>query len=171
MREIKDYLHLYMGQKAIRIKATYPRRKGDIIPIDADCLRYWANDVKPILRPLSSMTEDEAEHLAWLCMDGRHRSEDYAIDKDEIQIEFAQNDGGTLLDKNIQIYIGVSCRCWEGYIAITEYGEIIQCEEDSEKREPIDNVADKVRYLLSKGFDLFNLIPDGLAIDSTNTPT
>jgi hypothetical protein len=34
----------------------------------------------------------------------------------------------------------------------------------------LEEAFELTRYLLSKGFDLFNLIPEGLAIDKTLTP-
>lgn len=188
-KKIEDYLHLYMGCECLMDGTDkgrfigYDSRLHDkevqmafiTIQFNEFNAEDWTvyNDdeelkrIKLLLRPLSDMTEDEAEHFAWLCMDGRHRDKEYSIDKEEIDIELVPNDGGNMLDGNLQIYIGVTCRCWTGYIAITNYGEIKQCEEDSERREPIDNIAEKVAYLLSCGFDLFNLIPEGLAIDKT----
>lgn len=170
-KKIEDYLHLYLGcEFVLKIKGTEQFSGKMEFNIHALFAALDSkNTINPILllRPLSDMTEEEAEHLAWLCMDGRHRSKEYAIDKEEIDIELVPNDGGNMLDDNLEIYIGVTCRCWTGYIAITNYGEIKQCEEDSERREPIDNIAEKIAYLLSCRFDLFNLIPEGLAIDKT----
>lgn len=59
-KNTKDYLHLYLGCEAYwqeeGYKSTYSR------PIDFDMLRD-ADWIKPILRPLSSMTEEEGNEL------------------------------------------------------------------------------------------------------------
>lgn len=63
MKKIEDYLHLYLGCECVRVKARYPYKKGEVIKLDIDTLKYFASDVKPILRPLSSMAEEEAKEL------------------------------------------------------------------------------------------------------------
>jgi hypothetical protein len=107
MRDIKDYLHLYLGCEAmhgdrkivvcgLNINSYYIQNI-----LNEDTLRI--SDIKPILRPLSSLTNEERT---------------------------------------------------ERGKAIIQYG-----------KEFID--AEYHRWMLSKGFDIFNLIPEGLAIDKT----
>jgi hypothetical protein len=112
MKDIRDYLHLYM-----KCWGTFTR------VTDNDCYKRYENgewalsgslyqeimamghEFKPHLRPLSDMTGDE--HRKW----------------DEL------------------------------YDAVDEAAP-----------PPIEN-AEQVRWMLSKGFDLFGLIESGLAID------
>ena len=178
-KNIKDYLHLYLG---CEMKST-GGRKGKLVDVgETICVVVYDNDdprgrviyhdwIKPILRPISDMNSDEAEHFAWLCLNSPHAPKDFEkIDKDEIQIELVHNDGGLMLDDDVDIYINVSCRCMDGYIAIMKDGRIgIANESDIPTREmqPVDDVYGKVHWLLKKGFDLFGLIESGLAIDKT----
>lgn len=128
------------------------------------------DEIKPILRPLSDMTEEEARHFAWLCMDSKHHlEEDTRISKDEIDTELHHNDGGNLLDGDVEIYIEVTCRCFEGWVSIMKDGRMGVGEQDQPSIEmnPVDDVAEKIQYLLKQGFDLFGLIQYGLAVDKT----
>lgn len=123
--------------------------------------------IKPLLRKLGDMTEEEADYFAWLCMNSEYHLElDCRVSQDEIQIELVKNDDGTLLDNDVEVYIGVSARCFEGGIAIKKDGSIV-LEDEGGKVQSLDNIADKVVWLLSKHFDLFGLIKSGLAIDAT----
>jgi hypothetical protein len=123
MKQIKNYLHLYLGCEAI-IHFMNEDIVCEIITVsnggaflsgkskDGKAVnRHGAVDgVKPILRPLSDMAKDEMD------------------------------------------------RCME--IKSVSTGGIVI-------RDVIISVSDPeiTRYLLSKGFDLFNLIPEGLALD------
>lgn len=99
--DIKDYLHLYLG-----CEAMHGKQKVVVcgLNINSYCIQNIINvdtfrieDIKPILRPLSDMTDKESKHHA----------------------------------------------------------NILKGDTES------------IRYLLSKGFDLFGLIQAGLAIDKT----
>lgn len=184
MKNIKDYLPYYLGcdcwlhndpenprtilmvTKTMVCVDTETGRKGETIPI-------WvkSSSVKPILRQLSDMTQDEAQHLAWMCMDNKHlKDESYRIDEQEIQVEVVPNDNGCFLDDDVELYISIGYSCWTGYLAIRKDGSFYLCEQDSKKLQPIADMAEKITYLLSLHFDLFNLIKDGLAIDKTTLP-
>ena len=181
MKNIRDYLHLYFGCEIVIENTTYwlvhekHKHTWDKFNIQGWFIDY-CNIVDPpkltfklLLRPLSDMTQKEAEHFAWLCMDSEHHlEEDTRISKDEVQIELAKYDGGNLLDPDIEIYIGVIVRCFEGAVVIFKDGSISVVDEEGKAREPIDNIAHKVHYLLTRGFDIFGLIESGLAIDKTN---
>jgi hypothetical protein len=112
MKDIKDYLHLYLGCEAYwqieGRESTYHR------PIDYDMLKD-SDWIKPILRPLSDMSEEEMD-LMYNGMEGFVN----------IRKEFKQ-------------------------------GRILQ----------FDSTPEQVRYMLSRSFDLFDLIQSGLAIDKT----
>lgn len=109
-REIRDYLHLYLGQDC-RCYSTWDTDgwKETVTPdllIEVSDEDSRIGGLRLILRPLSDMTEEED------------------------QIEFPKHNRGEFIDMH-----------WypEGYV-----------------------------WLLSKGFDLFGLIEEGLAVDKTN---
>lgn len=114
MKKIEDYLHLYLGCEAYwqedGIKSTYPKA------IDYDMLKN-ADWIKPLLRPLSDITEEELDDCTILSADMMNIISD-PFSKERMIVEFECN-------------------------------------------------ARVNKYLLSKGFDLFGLIEDGLAIDKT----
>lgn len=137
-KDIKDYLHLYLGCE------VQLRHNGTFVPdpyeptcylsritdgrMDSVGVRYdgseeiiypFTADIKPILRPLSDMTEEEARQL---CPNGEEPFLKYLSEKDE------------WYTNRIHFY--------------TAYSECY-------------------RFLLSRGFDLFGLIDSGLAIDAT----
>jgi hypothetical protein len=166
---IKDYLHLYLG-----CKYRWKNDDGEWsewIFLTAYQLNYirtsYCMFIQLRLRKLSDMTEEEANYFAWLCLDSKHHlEEDSRVSQDEIQIELAKDDGGNMLDADVEICITVNCRCFDGFVVIKKDGSMSILEEDGEiTKDPIEDVADKVRWLLSKHFDLFGLIEAGLAID------
>lgn len=127
-------------------------------------------EAKPILRPLSDMTDEEAEQFALLCMNSKCLPEGYEpIESDEISIEPVPNDGGLMLDNDVELYIGVACRCFEGSILIMKDGRIGICEEDepSEKMKPVHDAYGAVDYLRSISIDTNGWIEQNLAIDKT----
>lgn len=176
MKNIKDYLHLYFGCEMMKSDNSGRFTLNEITLFqmyEADGTSFIKN-AKPILRSLSDMDNKEAEHFAWLCMDSKHHlEEDTRISKDEIYTELHHNDGGNLLDGDVEIYIEVTCRCFEGWVSIMKDGRIGVGEEDqpSSEMKPVDDVAEKIHYLLKQGFDLFGLIESGLAIDKRNFKT
>jgi hypothetical protein len=160
MKDIKDYLHLYLGcdvETTVKGKYVHPYGSVGISVVDADSyenlirhLKFkeayqkdgyndydWVS-VKPILRPLSDMTEEEA----WEFVGGKSDQlyDDLKIDKIDktgIVISYVINAG--------------------------DEGSFPQ----SHKFDFFALGPEQLRRLLSRGFDLFNLIPEGLAIDKT----
>lgn len=137
-KDIKDYLHLYLGCEAEVSNIPDGLAITDhpqIVTIDGtvvDCLLMMYSSIKPILRSLSSMTEEEAKEIAKMYFSTIPFKDKYfSLQKNGwyIRIKYHQ---ATL------VYGGT------GYSDFTP--EIF-------------------RHLLSKGFDLFNLILEGLAID------
>lgn len=59
MKDIKDYLHFYLGCEAVTVKSKPEIITGHII----DLVNGNFYHAKPILRPLSDMTEEEAFDL------------------------------------------------------------------------------------------------------------
>lgn len=127
--ELKDVLHLYLGCEC---KDTF----NDVMfVLDSRNLYLYSlsdslNQIKPILRPLSSMTEEEAVELISLY-----------IPKDKTNlIGFGSVNMNQL---NYKIGQSVLNKHWDKLSAI------------------------EFQYLLSKGFDLFGLIDNGLALPPT----
>jgi hypothetical protein len=134
MRDIKDYLPLYMGQKII-----FPERGAnqarvftvtgsiyDSMGTDKDFHKHEKRCL--ILRPLSDMTEEEAIEIADILGGASHLSRDS-------KIHAARELANRMLYTQTNIW-GIN------WMRLTV-------------------------HLLSKGFDLFGLIDDQLAIDST----
>lgn len=106
MKNIKDYLHLYMG-----CQVMYDDDQGKLtyyLMYNILATNEW-HLVKPILRPLSDMTEEEMKIVT---VSGLMSDLKYIINRNK----------------------------W---------------------------TPERFLYLLSKGFDLFGLIEEGLAIDAT----
>lgn len=123
-KKIEDFLHLYFGcdcEIAVIVpgqELSWERDKLNIRWMHG-CLNKLV-EVKPILRPLSDMTEEE---------------------KKEIGFEAFHMLRSDLGERNLPAR-NLSCM-W---------------------------AARQTAYLLSRSFDLFNLIPEGLALDSTQQP-
>lgn len=183
MKELKDYLHLYLG---CEVKFQSPffnlERKfnslGELIRIDksGECLirsnsnvtaLYGWQNVKLILRPLSDMTEDEMIevilHTAPEDMEDKPTAEDHSL-------EMFYNDGGNMVDADVAIGCNYSCICYEGQIAIRKCGSVHFFDDNGEPTNAI-NMPKVFLYLLSKHFDLFRLIESGLAIDKSTLKT
>jgi hypothetical protein len=159
-KKLEDYLHLYLG---CEVEFVFETRTGgkenrtgrierigkngvvkdvDIFGANGAYIKR-ADEVKPILRPLSDMTEEEAIELtkltAWKYYGG-HPSE----------------------------------RVYKTYK--NAFGQLVVSwgEHHREKNVPITKSSfypEEIPWLLSKGFDLFNLIHEGLAIDKSTTTT
>lgn len=65
MKDIKDYLHFYLGCEAVTVKSKPEIITGHII----DLVNGNFYHAKPILRPLSDMTEDELQECGNLVYD------------------------------------------------------------------------------------------------------
>lgn len=142
-KNIKDYLHLYIGHLAeisqlSQRMVAYGFEDGQV-KINGyfiDALEKESSFViKPILRPLSDMTEEDKTILFRLAFGAEHEYTSFGFSPVE-QILLADKDKST--------------RCAVSLTSIP---------------------AEGVRYLLSRGFDLFGLIEAGLAIDKTKLPT
>lgn len=122
-KDIKDYLHLYLGCDC--------DRSGRLERIDYSFLVWCENnhrlkDVKPILRALSDMTEEEIQTLYGIYNSGKE------------------------------------CK---PHLLKTWYSNFNWHYADASQHRVR---FDAIPFLLSRGFDLFNLIPDGLAINKSS---
>ena len=108
--------------------------------------RFLPHNVKPILRSLSDITEDELGELI-IVFSGEDSSY-YIASKNTygIEIDSKEDDGMCL---NIHYAGGMDCVCKDNNEYYAYPG------------------AQVFAYLLSKGFDLFGFIEQGLAIDAT----
>lgn len=171
----EEVLHFYFGQDIrlttnIEGNPVYEKLTAKVIEDYLDdtleALEIPDNKkLKLILRLLSDMTEDEALHLAYLVINSKHLTVG-AIEKDEIDIELVKDDGGNMLDADIEVYIEINVRRFQGYLVIGKDNSISLYQEEEEFKR-IDNIALKINYLLKQGFDLFGLIESGQAIDRT----
>lgn len=111
-KEIKDYLHLYLGAECLANVPNIEVKQRLII--DGDLIGYegenYFTNIQPLLRKLSDMT-------------GKERS----------------------------LYLS--------------YWDNVEVFSSSRVEAATKRDAEATRYLLFKHFDLFNLIPEGLAID------
>lgn len=145
---IKDYLHLYLGcETAVRgSRLTYTNNYAFIERLDSENYSFRWEDIKPILRPLSDMTKEEAIWMTEL----RHGKGcvgvkgDWAFDAPTRTVIWSNEFGGEL-----QVAMkGIGTRY-------------------APNRKGILYMPNQFLYLLSKNFDLFGLIEAGLAIDKT----
>jgi hypothetical protein len=137
MKEIKDYLHLYLGCEC-KDNVTGQVRKLHTVYMDLNqrpvyelqnidvVTTFYSEEFKPILRPLSDMTEEEINEC-WKILEWSEMITTPSYRRNALNEEFLDSDEGR------------ECG-WFSFIKI-------------------------LPYLLKQSFDLFNLIPEGLAID------
>jgi len=138
-KNIKDYLHLYLNSGLSGVA----KMKGHDLDhyISLTGWNIYANEdeiewIKPILRPLSDMTEEEA-NIVWKLFGWNERITNFQERMMNILWEFDPPDEESEPDW--------SPGRWKYLISA-------------------------LLYLLKQGFDLFNLIPEGLSIDK-NKPS
>lgn len=141
-KNIRDYLHLYLGCEVVHavVKepekllgvAYFPDRNQWCVRTDRNVKGQFGlmQSYKPILRPLSDMTEEEIKEVAWILH--RFKPEDVR-GKDSVGNIKVTNRSPFYYWINVRQHLNAEC----------------------------------CKYLLSKGFDLFELIESGLAIDKT----
>lgn len=179
--ELKDCLHYYIGCKFLfdgkqweifRIEST---GKGSVTGkrfFATGGWRHntiWADECKLILRRLEDMTEDDMigvlQSMVPSDMEDKPTDEDY-------DLEMFYNDDGLMVDADIAVGANFTCGCFDGQLGIKKCGSIILFDEEEDvTRDMLINTPLAFHYLLRQGFDLFGLIPAGLAIDAkTITP-
>jgi hypothetical protein len=181
-KEIREIpYHLYLGSECMAVigdelapvgklrgitdSETEP---GKVVAICGDTFsEFYIEEVKPILRKLSSMTEEEFHGLA----QSFFNDEKLTFGKDSTYWYACTREIDPEYEGEVIEHINEACdddpenviMCCIRSKAIT-YGWI----EYDEKYHGFSTTeqAEVFQYLLSKGFDLFNLIPEGLALDS-----
>lgn len=204
-KNIKDYLHLYLGCRAICSTKDHPGRKhaGKMVDVSTSGSNHspWvhvafesvetvyrddfrggncssnmehffigSDEIKPVLRPISSLTRDEVRVLAKLAIG------------DEDWIDTSYTSGGN----DYNIHESIHCLKIEKFCehpAINNWLPAYLFQIDPEDCSVIlgvfsdqgqqltdtlhDNQHLITKQLLDWGIDVFDLIPAGLAIDST----
>lgn len=163
--KLQDYLHYYLGCPCIYYMAD-DDPAGYHAALDYDLIKNWlANqeetDIKLQLRQLEDMTEEEAIAIARLCFFDRDKGypdRDFKARKTSI---------GTILPSAYEVRIDND---WYDEVIKIGFntGNIWRCNGSTEH---LHNQSKVFHYLLQQHFDLFGLIPAGLAIDiKTTTP-
>lgn len=137
-KELKDYLHLYLGCEVRTIDYYGKEWKQQLLTpqlyselFHTGHFSYQVEFIKPILRPLSDMTEEEKVKVyLW---------------------EYANNESGELVknDSDRDFFVVKNEHGMRCYVNLHHFS------------------AETTRKLLKAGFDLFGLIESGLAIDKT----
>lgn len=130
---IKDYLKYYIGQKCALDDGDGVRTSFTLTAYNYNYYREWHDILKPYLRPLSSMTEEEAKELSkFVCPE-----------QDWGEMVSGLNRFGDLVVRwgvgSLDYFNASAEKCW---------------------------TSDQFHYLLSRGFDLFSLIENNLALDA-----
>lgn len=183
MIQLKDVLHLYLGCRVLvtdidgqvfedKVESVIDDKGGrrfsiyEFGDVPFDNHGEYYQSIKPLLRPLSSMTNEQMKEY-WIALSSEVEEK---ITADEIDVDMFYNDGGTMVDGDIEVGANITCRCFIGQIAIRKCGSAFLFNEAGEL-ERLAGVPEGFLYLLKQRFDLFNLIPSGQAIDSTTSKT
>lgn len=148
-KELKDYLHLYLGCKMILEKSG---RIITLIGLNIDGEGMDINDgedwrhysiwpFKPLLRPLDSIKEEQAIELVKIL----------------VWEQYGDHPGTRIYESYKNSFGGI----------VVSWGESFR--EKVSISDMSRYSADQIRYLLSRHFDLFGLIESGLALPLTET--
>ncbi len=161
----QDYFHLYLGcwvrideHGHFKLKAVdtannmFGVLNGN--PNGININWYKMSDThKLILRPLSNMTEEEARKI---CEIINEPFVNYYVFGERISITLNTTINGDNRDRDLWIF-------YDGKLEIySNDGKWGGVQNDN-----IWNMYELVIYLMKQGFDIFNLIPEKLAVDKT----
>lgn len=172
---IKDYAHYYIGQpcfntwfpadheaynagwKLTGIQSTSVRPFG----LENETDKTWTESIMLVLRRLEDMMEEEAITIARLCFFDR--------DKGYPDSDFKARKVGIGSEKPSTYEVRIDNDWYDEVIKIGFItGNIWRCNGSIEH---LHNQSQVFHYRIKQGFDLFGLIPAGLAIDiKTLTP-
>lgn len=168
--DIKDYLHLYIGQKVLCSGFEFIGEPlvdviATIDSVHQECVTfvtdngisvgdYYFDDpefnIKLLLRKLSDMTEEDSIEL-FKRLSNFDLSEcvfDIMDDEEEFTINAEHN--GRVVDS----------------MSMSVNSDIVSMMNNGGSFDPVNPQSEAFRFFLSKGFDLFGLIDAELAIDS-----
>jgi hypothetical protein len=172
MKKIEDYLHHYLG--------------CEILVGDAVCTLIGIEDgafvmskltgrhiipmrlTKPILRPLSDMTEEEIVAAAkFICAVPNEQGFEYEIQKCHNTVGAKFFNHKFTAGQYLSIYNEKNRPETIGHIEVGWYSDNKIDRRKTKELWKVGGCHELTIYLLSKGFDLFGLIEAGLAIDKT----
>lgn len=143
-KNIADYLHLYLGCQVIKGNEINSTRLDYTGLLAIQAYGYWGI-IKPILRPLSSITEEEAIEVF---------KKVSLFDLSECQFEFGEN-------YTYWINANLNGRVID---SINFVGDNIEMMNSDGTYSPLNPIATVLQYYLSKSFDIFNLHEQGLCL-------
>lgn len=165
---LKDYLPYYLGCKVWDTKADKGEEISTIESIDIKRDFVYDNfgneipfnELKLLLRPLNSMMEEELIDIIQLTIPDDFEDRPDSMDYD---MKRFYNDGGNMVDDDVAIGADIFCICYVGQVVIRNCGSLHFFDTDG-KPKHVYNMPRVIHYLLSKHFDIFNLIHEGLAL-------
>lgn len=188
-RNIKDFLHLYLGCE-VQVTTSSATFTGEMLGYYIDewyekeekvsiqvlinrntrtLFTYAGENVKPILRPLSDMTDEEALKVAMIALK-RDNANGLRItrtpERNYVSIWYNQ----WLPMGDYQKAQWDECDleiCISDDFTIYNHAFYRKGNGTAVGNEPLYRQHEIATFLLSKGFDLFQLIEVGLAIDKT----
>jgi len=166
-REIRDYLHLYLGCEMQYSTHHEPQYEKYILSSENLKEAIEFEDL-PILRPLSDMTDREVLDVVAIVL----RKEidflkvEWTPKRDYVVVHYntwlPQSDYEKERWERCELNIAIA-----DDFTIYNHANYIKGNSTGVSNEPLYKQHEATRYLLSKGFDLFGLIEEGLAIDKT----
>ena len=179
MREIKDYLHLYLGCEC---EFNPPHQKigtGLLEQIDVNGICVIADIgitrtikiqfLRPILKPIAALDDLDCIKIAEIIY-GRPDSVKWRVEK-----RFSSNAKLSFFNvyrrhysKSFTIDVPTGeIECYEKEIATTAIPEPLNDNEKVTEKDIYNRQHEVTRFFLSHGYDIFGLIEDGIAIDKT----
>lgn len=144
--------HLYLGCICIE-KSTGNQATFNIDRLNKSLL--YPEDYTLILRPLSDMIQEEAIELCSI-----HNPNPFDGDRLKHWVKSEVSEMEFLTVSNKKNAYSFQIDCTNGDVSVYKDDEL----------HTTDGTAKMTAYLLSQHFDLFNLIPQGIAIDATTLP-
>lgn len=192
MKELKDYLHLYLGCEAeieglesIGRLIYMPWFLNNKYKGEYCCISYGSYEtiiptkiIKPFLRKISDLKKNEAIEVCRLRWDSTfmqvHRDMGDGISTG-FKFTYQPYDASMYEDAQECCYLDFNCRTnqKEERFRMTIYPDFSVYigwlkSDGNHNVTPLARTAETVLYFLSKHFDLFGLIPSGIAISLTD---
>lgn len=154
-KSLRECLHFYLGcdvktHKGIEkfVGINWDSKEYPIITLAYASSVYGAykrTEIEPILRPLTSITDQEAIEIANMVAEYECGSTEWLIERS---------------------HTCIILKCGHYSVTIFTY-EVIVSFKYKKEEEQIDNQANLISYLLLKHIDVFNWLDEGLAINKT----
>lgn len=166
-KKITDYLHLYLG-----CEVEWWNGSGVYI-LDPYYLSEIAEDdlwekTKPILRPLSDMTDEEILQCGkFICAVPNEEGFSYEIQRFHNTVGAKFYSGKFTSGQYLSIWNEKNKVSGIGHIEVGWYSDNKIDKRRTKELWKVGGCHELTVYLLSKHFDLFGLIESGLAIDKT----